>query len=183
MMSDHAAKLATPVGERDHATGLSSAPLVLLEYGDYECSHCGTAYRVVKELCAAFGAELTFVYRNFPLTNIHAHAQRAAETAEWAGLAGRFWDMHDYLFEHQNRLDDRGLLAAATALDLDARDLQRAWQTYRLIPRVKEDFLGGIESGVSGTPKFFINGRRHDGPATFAELSAALEAARGDRPG
>ena len=180
-MADHVAKLATPVGERDHARGPLSAPLVLLEYGDYECPHCGTAYQVVKELCAAFGAELTFVYRNFPLTNVHTHAQRAAETAEWAGLAGRFWDMHDYLFEHQNRLDDRGLLAAAAALALDARDLQHAWQSYRLIPRVKEDFLGGIESGVSGTPKFFINGRRHDGLATFAELSAALEAAR-DRP-
>jgi protein-disulfide isomerase len=178
-MSEHAAKLATPVGERDHRRGSLSAPLVLLEYGDYECPHCGTAYRVVKELCAAFGVELVFVYRNFPLTNVHAHAQRAAETAEWAGLAGRFWDMHDYLFEHQERLDDRGLLAAATALGLDARDLQLAWQSYRLIPRVKEDFLGGIESGVSGTPRFFINGQRHDGAATFAELSAALEAARG----
>jgi protein-disulfide isomerase len=181
MMSDHA-KLAMPVSERDHARGSLSAPLVLLEYGDYECPHCATAYPVVKELCTAFGAELTFVYRNFPLTNVHVHAQRAAETAEWAGLAERFWDMHDYLFEHHDRVDDRGLLAAAAALDLDARDLQHAWQTYRLIPRVKEDFLGGIESGVSGTPKFFINGRRHDGLATVAALSAALEAARGDRP-
>lgn len=178
-MSDHAAKLTTPVSARDHARGPLSAPLVLLEYGDYECAHCGTAYGVVKELSAAFGADLMFVYRNFPLTNVHTHAQRAAETAEWAGLAGRFWDMHDYLFEHQNRLDDRGLLGAAAALALDGSDLQRAWQSYRLIPRVKEDFLGGIESGVSGTPKFFINGQRHDGPSTFAELRAVLEAARG----
>jgi protein-disulfide isomerase len=181
MMSDHAAKLP-PVGERDHTRGSLSAPLVLLEYGDYECEHCATAYPVVKALCAAFGSELAFVYRNFPLTNVHVHAQRAAETAEWAALAGRFWDMHDHLFEHQDRLDDRGLRAAATALGLDARDLENAWSTYRLIPRVKEDFLGGIAGGVSGTPKFFINGRRHDGLSTLAELRAALAAARGEAP-
>jgi protein-disulfide isomerase len=177
-MSDHALPLAVPVGERDHASGPLSAPLVLVEYGDYDCPHCGTAYPVIKQLREAFGDELTFVYRNFPLTSIHVHAQRAAETAEWAALAGRFWDMHDYLYEHQDRLDDRGLLAAAAKLGLDPRDLQNAWDSYALIPRVKEDFLGGIQSGVSGTPKFFINGRRHDGPATADELRAALEAAR-----
>jgi len=182
-MSDPSDQLAIPVTERDHATGPLSAPLVLLEYGDYDCSHCGTAYPVIKQISAALGPDLTFVYRNFPLTNIHAHAQRAAETAEWAALTGRFWAMHDHLFEHQNRLDDRGLLAAAAALDLDPRDLKQAWDSHRLIPRVKEDFLGGIKSGVGGTPKFFINGRRYDGLATVDELRAALEAARGQSPG
>src|SRR3954451_14771342 len=93
--------LAVPVGEGDHATGPITAPLVLVEYGDFECPHCATAYPVIQQLRAAFGAELTFVYRNFPLTSLHPHAQRAAETAEWAGLAGRFWDMHDALFEHR----------------------------------------------------------------------------------
>ena len=177
-MSDHAAQLTIPVGEQDHASGPLSAPLVLVEYGDYDCSHCGKAYPVIKQLCQAFGAELTFVHRNFPLTSIHKHAQRAAETAEWAALAGRFWDMHDYLYEHQDRLDDRGLLAAATKLALDPRELQKAWDTYALIPRVKADFLGGIQSGVSGTPRFFINGQRHDGAATADALRAVLEAAR-----
>jgi protein-disulfide isomerase len=178
-MSDPPALLTVPVGDRDHATGPLSAPLVLVEYGDYDCSHCGTAYPVIRQLLEAYGPELTFVYRNFPLTSIHRHAQRAAETAEWAALAGRFWPMHDYLYEHQDRLDDRGLLAAATALKLDPRDLQQAWASYALIPRVKEDFLGGIQSGVGGTPKFFINGRRHDGLATAAELRAALDTALG----
>jgi len=178
-MSEHASQLSIPVHERDHATGALTAPLVLVEYGDYDCSHCGDAFPILRQLRATFGAELTFVYRNFPLTSIHVHAQRAAETAEWAALAGRFWEMHDYLYEHQDRLDDRGLQAAAGKLGLDPRELQTAWNSHALIPRVKEDFLGGLKSGVSGTPKFFINGRRHDGLASADELTAALEAARG----
>jgi len=177
-MSDHEPQLTIPVGERDHATGPLSAPLVLVEYGDYQCSHCGDAYPVIKQVREAFGAALTFVYRNFPLTSVHEHAQRAAETAEWADLAGKFWAMHDRLFEHQDQLDDRGLLASAAKLALDPRELQKAWDSHALIPRVKEDFLGGLKSGVASTPKFFINGRRHDGLASVAELTAALEAAR-----
>ena len=177
-MSEHAAHLTIPVSERDHAIGPLSAALVLVEYGDYECPHCGDAYPVVKQIREAFAGALTFVYRNFPLTSVHKHAQRAAETAEWAGLAGKFWQMHDRLFEHQDRLDDKGLLASAVALALEPRDLRAAWDRHALIPRVKEDFLGGLDSGVTGTPKFFINGRRHDGLASVAELTAALEAAR-----
>jgi protein-disulfide isomerase len=177
-MSEHGAQLLIPVHDRDHATGALTAPLVLVEYGDYDCSHCGDAYPVIRQVRAAFGAALTFVYRNFPLTSIHAHAQRAAETAEWAALAGRFWDMHDHLYTHQDRLDDRGLAAAAVALALDPHELQQAWTRHAMIPRVKEDFLGGLKSGVSGTPKFFINGRRYDGLASVADLTAALDAAR-----
>jgi len=177
-MPDLAAHLTVPVSERDHATGPLSAALVLVEYGDFECPHCRDAYPVIGELRAAFGDALTFVYRNFPLTSVHKHAQRAAETAEWAGLAGKFWQMHDQLLEHQDRLDDKGLRAAAVAVGLAPSELQAAWDNHALIPRVKEDFLGGIKSGVTGTPKFFINGRRHDGPASLAALTAALEAAR-----
>jgi protein-disulfide isomerase len=176
-MPDHAAHLTIPVGERDHATGPISARLVLVEYGDYQCSYCGTAYPVLKALREAFGEELTFVFRNFPLTSVHEHAQRAAETAEWAGLAGRFWEMHDYLYEHQNRLDDGGLRSAAATLALDPRELQKAWDSHALIPRVKEDFLGGIQSGVTGVPKLFINSARYDGPVDVAGLTAALQAA------
>ncbi|MBC7974691.1 MAG: DsbA family protein [Myxococcales bacterium] len=177
-MAEHGAQLTIPVHERDHASGPITAPLVLVEYGDYDCSHCGDVYPVIRTLRARFGAALTFVYRNFPLTSIHVHAQRAAETAEWAALAGRFWEMHDDLYEHQSRLDDRGLLAAALRLGLDPRALQQAWDDYAMIPRVKEDFLGGIKSGVTGTPKFFVNGVRHDGVASLEGLTAALEAAR-----
>jgi len=177
-MSDHAVHLTIPVGERDHATGPISARLVLVEYGDYQCSYCGTAYPVLKELREAFGGELTFVFRNFPLTSVHERAQRAAETAEWAGLAGRFWQMHDYLYEHPDRLDDGGLRSAAATLALDPRELQKAWDSHALIPRVKEDFLGGIQSGVTGVPKLFINGARYDGPVGVAELTTALQIAR-----
>jgi protein-disulfide isomerase len=175
-------QLTVPVSERDHAIGPVTAPLVLVEYGDYECSHCRDAFPVINQLRAAFGDPLTFVYRNFPLTSVHEHAQRAAETAEWAALAGKFWPMHDYLYEHPRQLDDKGLLAAAAALGLDPRGLQQAWDSHALIPHIKGDFLGGLKSGVTGTPKFFINGRRHDGPSTVAALTealtAALEAAR-----
>jgi protein-disulfide isomerase len=177
-MSEHSAQLAIAVHERDHATGVLSAPLVLVEYGDYDCSHCGDAYPVIRQLRAAFGAALTFVYRNFPLTSIHVHAQRAAETAEWAATMGKFWEMHDHLYAHQDRLDDRGLHAAAVKLALDPHALQAAWDSHAMIARVKEDFLGGLKSGVSGTPKFFINGTRYDGLATVADLTAALDAAR-----
>jgi protein-disulfide isomerase len=177
-MSEHAAHLTIPVHEGDHASGPLSAPLVMVEYGDFECPHCGVAYPIIQQVREAFGAELTFVYRHFPLTSVHQHAQRAAETAEWAAHAGRFWEMHDYLFAHQQRLDDRGLHAAATQVGLDPRGLQQAWDSHAMIARIKEDFLGGIKSGVTGTPKFFLNGIRHDGLASVAELSAALEAAR-----
>jgi protein-disulfide isomerase len=176
------AQLTVPVSERDHATGPVSAPLVLVEYGDYECPHCRDAYPVVKQLRDAFGDALTFVYRNFPLTSLHAHAQRAAETAEWAALSGKFWPMHDHLFEHARRLDDKGLLAAAAALGLDPHGLQQAWDSHALIPQVKGDFLGGLKSGVTGTPKFFINGRRHDGLSTAEALREALAAALAAAP-
>jgi protein-disulfide isomerase len=172
------ARLTLPVGARDHASGPASAPLVLLEYGDYDCPYCSAVYPTVKQLQKAFGDDLRFIYRNLPLTNVHPRAQRAAETAEWAALHGAFWPMHDYLYEHHEHLDDKDLIAAARHFSLDPRGLQRAWGTHALIGRVKEDFLSGIASGVSGTPRFFINDRRYDGPTDLASLTAALEAAR-----
>lgn len=178
-MSEHAMRLTVPVSERDHVVGAASAKLELVEYGDYECPHCASAYGVLKDVRAALGDELRFVYRNFPLTSVHVHAQRAAETAEWAALHGRFWEMHDYLFEHHNDLTDRGLLAAAKALKLDGKSLQQTWENHAMIARIKEDFLAGIQSGVTGTPKLFINGARYEGAVTVADLTAALHAARG----
>lgn len=165
--------LTVAVDARDHATGPLTARFVLVEYGDFECPHCQTAYPVLRALRDEHAGALTLVYRHFPLTNVHPHAQRAAETAEWAAQHGRFWDMHDHLFEHR-RLDDRGLLAAARALGLDDKALQHAWATHAMIAAVKAQFLGGIDSGVAATPKLFINGHRHDGKTTREELAPLL---------
>jgi protein-disulfide isomerase len=170
------AVLAHPVGEGDHIEGNPAAPLTLLEYGDFECPQCGQAYPIVQEVRRAMGDRLRFVFRHFPLTNAHHHAQRAAETAEWAAAQGQFWQMYDALYEDQAHLDDRHLLARATALGLSPGALERAWAEHTFIRRVKDDFRGGLASGVDGTPTFFINGTQHQGAWDAASLLAALNA-------
>ena len=169
--------LAIPIGPRDHLFGSHHAPVVLVEYGDYECPYCGQAYPIVKELQRRFDDSLAFAFRNFPLTDMHPFALRAAETAEWAALARRFWPMHDYLFEHQDQLEAAELLEAAARLELDRHQLQTAWHDRALQPRVAEDIASGAASGVSGTPTFFINGVRHEGSWAFDDLAAAIAAA------
>jgi protein-disulfide isomerase len=170
-------RLTLPVGARDHVQGPETAPLTLVEYGDFECPQCGAVYPIVKDIQRAFGARLRFVFRHFPLTNNHAHAQHAAEAAEWAASRGKFWEMHDALFTHQDALADRHILERATALDLPAHALETAWATHAHLGRVKEDFQSGLRSGVSGTPAFFVNGVRHDGLWDAASLERALDAA------
>jgi protein-disulfide isomerase len=152
--------------------------LTLLEYGDFQCPHCGHAHAIVKELQRRLGPRLRFVFRHFPLINSHPFAQRAAETAEWAASAsGSFWPMHDHLYEHQSQLEDRHLLAYAEGLGLERSGLERAWAEHTFVRRLKDDLAGGIRSGVGGTPAFFINGRRHEGPWEVDDLQAALERA------
>ena len=170
------ARLASPPGSRDHAQGPASAPVTLVEYGDYECPYCGSAYPIVKEVQSAMRERLRFVFRNFPLTQIHPHAQQAAEAAEAAGAQGRFWEMHDLLFERQRWLEERDLLEYARDLDLDAGRLERELVEHAHAERVREDFLSGVRSGVNGTPTFFINGVRHDASWDLESLLAALEA-------
>jgi protein-disulfide isomerase len=169
-------RLTLPVGPRDHIHGSDDAPVTLLEYGDFECPQCGQAYPIVQRLRRALGPRLRYVFRHFPLTNSHTHAQRAAEAAEWAAShdAATFWRMHDALYQDQAHLGDRHLLARAIALGLDPADLERAWADYRFIPRIKEDFLSGIRSGVDGTPTFFINDVRHEGGWDEETLMRAL---------
>jgi protein-disulfide isomerase len=177
MTTSEGARLTPPVGERDHAQGPADAPVTLVEYGDYECPYCGAAYPIVKELQRRLGDRLRFVFRNFPLTNAHPHAEHAAEAAEAAGAQGSFWEMHDYLYEHQTALADRSLeqYAGAVGLDVDRFDRDMTGQLYT--DRVREDFVGGVRSGVNGTPTFFINGVRHDGSYDLATLLDALERA------
>jgi protein-disulfide isomerase len=167
--------MAPPVSARDHVRGPESAPVTLVEYGDFECPHCGTAYPIVKELHRRFEDRVRFVFRHFPLTNVHPHAQAAAEASEFAATSGVFWQMHDTLYEQQKQLADGQLLRLVAGLELDEAGLSRALADHTFFPRVKEDFLGGINSGVKGTPAFFINGRRHDGDA--ASLGPAIEQA------
>jgi protein-disulfide isomerase len=170
-------RLTIPVGPRDHARGPVTAPITLVEYGDFDCPHCGEAYPIVAELQRVFSDRLRFVFRSFPLTNVHPNAQRAAEAAEWAASHGAFWPMHDALFEHQRHLSEAHILDIAKGLGLSAPGLARDWAAHTFFRRVKDDFMSGLESGVRGTPSFFINGLWHDGAWDLATLTTALESA------
>jgi protein-disulfide isomerase len=171
------AVLATPVTEeRDHIQGPPDAPVTLLEYGDYECPYCGAAYPIIKDVQARMGDRLRFVFRNFPITTSHAHAQQAAEAAEAAGAQGRFWEMHDLLYENQKRLGDDDLRAYAQRIGLDLERFDKELAEHVHAPRVREDFMSGVRSGVNGTPTFFINGARYDDAYDVETLLAALGA-------
>jgi len=173
----HAPTLTLPVGPRDHAQGPESAALTLVEYGDYECPHCGRAYPIVKAVQKRLGARLRFVFRNFPLSEIHPHAENAALAAEAAGELGKFWEMHDALFENQGSLELNHLMSYAESLGLDAGAFSKHLKSRPLLERVREDFMSGVRSGVNGTPTFFIGGVRYDGPWDHADLAMALESA------
>jgi protein-disulfide isomerase len=170
-------KLKTPVSAEDHIQGAENAEVTLVEYGDYECPHCAHAYPMVKRIQMRFGDRLRFVFRNFPLTQSHPHAESAAETAEFAGANGKFWEMHDLLFENQERLSREFFLELARKLELSAPALSQALEDQEFEARVRADFSGGVRSGVNGTPTFFINGIRNDGPSEFMELLLAVDAA------
>jgi protein-disulfide isomerase len=147
----------------------------LVEYGDYECSHCGHAYPIVKALQKKFGRQLRFVFRNFPLREIHPNAEAAAETAEFAADHGKFWDMHDLIFENQNSLSEQTLGQLAHRLTLDGQALRDALSSGTFAERVQGDFSSGVRSGVNGTPTFFINGGRHDGDFELETLLRAIQ--------
>jgi protein-disulfide isomerase len=160
---------------RDHIRGPEDAPVTLVEYGDYQCPYCGQAEVVIRELLDDFGDELRYVWRHLPLSDVHANAQMAAEAAEAAGAQGSYWGMHDVLFENQQALEDPHLLVYAKALGLDLRQFAADLDSHAHLPKVREDFFSGVRSGVSGTPTFFVNGVRHDGPWDLASLVGALE--------
>jgi protein-disulfide isomerase len=168
------ARLTLPVGPRDHSAGSEDAPVTLVEYGDYQCPHCRRAYPIVKEVQTALGSGLRFVFRNFPLTQIHPEAEHAAEAAEAAGAQGAFWQMHDRLFERQFALDDDHLFEYATELGLNADRIRGELDAGTYASRVRDDFMSGVKSGVNGTPTFFINGVRYDGNWDRDPLLAAL---------
>jgi len=169
------ATLTAPVSERDHVKGSADASLTLVEYGDYQCPYCGAAHPVVRRLQRSLGRKLRFVFRNFPLTQAHPYAMIAAEAAEAAALQGKFWKMHDTIFENQGDLEPDILPLWAKQLGLDLGQFATTIKEGQIVRRIKEDRLSGIQSGVNGTPCFFINGTRYDGSSDFDQLHATLE--------
>ncbi len=163
--------------ERDHVQGPADAAVTLVEYGDYECPYCGAAYPIVKEIQARMGNRLRFAFRNFPITTSHPHAEQAAEAAEAAAAQGRFWELHNHLYENQRRLRDDDLRSYAEALGLDVERFDKELAEHVHAERVHEDFMSGVRSGVNGTPTFFINGVRHDDSYDTETLLGALERA------
>ncbi|MDX6413292.1 MAG: hypothetical protein QOH23_702 [Gaiellaceae bacterium] len=172
------AALTMPVDvDRDHVQGPANAAVTLLEYGDYECPYCGAAYPIVKEIQSRLGEKLRFVFRNFPITTSHPHAEQAAEAAEGAAVQDSFWEMHDLLYENQARLRDSDLRGYAEKLGLDVERFDRELAEHVHAARVHEDFMSGVRSGVNGTPTFYINGVRHDDSYDLDTMLAALERA------
>jgi len=171
--------LRPPVSEHDHAAGRADAPLTLVEYGDYQCPHCAAADPIVRAVQQALGNDLRFVFRNFPLAEMHPAAEPAAEFAEGAAVQGKFWEAHDAIFAWSRRhgppsLGSEAFAAIATSLQLDGAQLAADVENHRYLQRIRDDFNGGVRSGVNGTPSFFINGARFDGAP--ADLEAALRA-------
>lgn len=168
-------KLTLPINSnRDHIQGPSIAPVTLLEYGDYQCPYCGQAYPIIKQVQNLLNGKLCFVFRNFPITQIHPHAQHAAEAAESAAANDKFWEMHDYLYEHQQALDDNHLEKYASKLGLDITQFNHDMASHAYAQHVREDFLSGVRSGVNGTPTFYINGIRYNGSWDLETLLKTL---------
>ncbi len=174
MLREEAA-LAVPVSAHDHVQGNDHAVVTLVEYGDFQCPACAMAYPLVKQLQHRYAGNLRFVFRHFPLGQAHPYAQMAAELAEAAAVEGQFWPMHDWLYENQDAWvadGADGLEAGARALGLDAQALAATLRNPDIASHVRRDFMGGVRSGVNGTPSFYVNGYLHQGD--FDALTHAI---------
>lgn len=171
------AKLTPPVSSKDHAQGTAHAQVSLVEYGDFQCSYCGRAYPIVKRLQKHFGKELLFIFRNFPLSELHEFAMAAAIAAEAAGKQHKFWEMHDIIYERQDQLSNEALVDFAQELGLDMEVFSRDCGDEAVTSKVDADFESGVRSGVNGTPSFFINGHQHNADFDFETLAAAIQKA------
>lgn len=156
-------QLNPAVSGKDHVQGKSTARIELIEYGDYQCPHCGRAYPIIKKLQHSLGTDLKFIFRNFPLSEIHPDAFNAAMATEAAGLQQKFWEMHDIIYEHQQRLDVDSLFRYAQKIGLDVEQFKNDIQSESLREKVDQDFESGVRSGVNGTPSFFVNGKKYNG--------------------
>jgi protein-disulfide isomerase len=173
-------RLSEPVGARDHLRGLRSAAISLVEYGDFECPYCRAAVPIVTGLMEALGDQLSVTFRHFPMTEVHPHGQHAAEVAEAAAAQGKFWEMHDILFAHQDALDDASLLKYVADLALDDERVKRELASHAHAGRVAEDRAGGLASSVRGTPTFYIDGARYDSSVALGPMLAAMRAQHPD---
>lgn len=169
--------LSQPVDTNDHVLGDPGAPVTVVEYGDFECPTCKQAAPSVKLLLKRFENQVLFAYRHFPQEAIHPHALRAAEAAECAGAQGRFWTMHDLLFENQLHLEVRHLLAYAETLDLDHARFTAEMDDEVYLQRIREHIDGGRRSQLRATPGFFVNGIIVDVSSGFRTLFDAVESA------
>jgi protein-disulfide isomerase len=179
-MSEDENILSEPVDAKDHMQGPASAPVTLVEYGDYECPYCGEAHPVLKTVQERMGDRLRFVFRNFPLSEAHPHAFAAAAAAEAAGTQGKFWEMHDMLYENQENLGPQALTGYAKALGLDVERFVKDINAGAFTARIKHDFQTGLMSGVNGTPSLFINGERYDGERDAESLLDVLQDIAGE---
>jgi protein-disulfide isomerase len=175
--------LKPPVSAHDHASGVPGAHGVLVEYGDYQCPHCAAAEPVVRAVQHALGPDLLFVFRNFPLQEIHPAAEAAAELAEAAAAQNKFWETHHAIFawSRKHGPENFGLeafAAIAKSVGLDVATALEAIEDHRFLERIRNDFTGGVRSGVNGTPTFFVNGHRYDGAFDEASLTNAIAQAR-----
>jgi protein-disulfide isomerase len=169
-------QLTISVNSNDHLFGNSNATLELVEYGDYECPYCGRAYPIVKDIKKKLDGDIKFVFRNFPLSKIHPHAFMAAVATEAANLQGKFWEMHDMVFENQKSLNEGNIIHFASLLGLDADRFKEDIQNKLLFEKVEKDFESGLRSGVNRTPTFFINGEKFEGDWSNGELLDYLKA-------
>ena len=181
MTAEVPARLVPPVGEGDHQKGPEGAPVILVEYGDYECPYCGRADPIIQELQERLDREIRYVFRHFPITTTHTHAQKASEAAEAAAAQGKFWEMHHCLFANQEALDEADLLRYAERIGLDTVRFQRELDEGIYAERVHQDFLSGVRSGANATPTFFIDGVRYDGAWDLESLMEAIEKPLGRR--
>ena len=167
--------LKDPVSSNDHIQGGKNAIITLVEYGDYECPYCGQAYPVIKQVQKYYGSKLRFVFRNFPLTEVHPLAMSAAQTAEYAGAEGLFWEMHDLIYENQSNLNIELFFALAKSLNLSPAKLKEVLTSQTFDQKIQRDFIGGVKSGVNGTPTIYINDVRYSGLVEFQDLILTID--------
>jgi formate-nitrite transporter family protein len=168
-------RLNPPVGRRDHIQGYDHALVTLVEYGDFQCPTCGRAFPMIQELQKTFGTNLRFVFRHFPLRQVHPQAEIAAQASEAASAQGKFWEIHNLFYQNQFALRKEDIIQYAEQLDLDVEEFNSALEQKLFAKRVTEDFRNGIRSGVNATPTLFINGYRYEGALDFENLSNEIQ--------